>query len=443
MVEREQPDVLVLNEHKLSADLLDLEDPAPAAASASRQRSMAAFLVDKSKAAPGPARGPDPEPAAVAVPAESAGARPSQDDAATALPAQRAKSPQIGKLGRVQAAAAKSSASATSKPKKGTQRFSAREIFGPGVFAHETWACSTAKKGYAGVALFSKTVPLKAQAGIGHPELDAEGRAVVAEWEGLAVVGVYVPNSGQTLTRLGYRTELWDPQFRALLQRLERERGRVLVVGDMNVALRDFDVYDAKRMRNKTAGFCDAERSNFASLIAPRGVVFGPPPARATAASDGSAAAATFGSATARPVGTEGTALLSPRGNEEAASEPGIFGSVESGAVAGALTETAPTVTVVSPPAAAAVSAPAASTRDSLAPPPASSPASLATEIAQSVPGLGFVDTWAQRPENLSVAEWSFFSMRFGMRPKNKGWRIDYALASERLWPSVVSGGMA
>jgi exodeoxyribonuclease III len=126
------------------------------------------------------------------------------------------------------------------------------------------------KKGYAGVALFSRAPPLRAHRGVGGaPAHDAAGRLVAATFAFGTVACVYAPNSGAKLERLDYRTREWDAALRARLADLARDApgGRLLVVGDFNVALSDADVAGFKEYRNKIAGFCDGERDNFATLL--------------------------------------------------------------------------------------------------------------------------------------------------------------------------------
>lgn len=50
------------------------------------------------------------------------------------------------------------------------------------------------------------------------------------------VVTLYVPNSGQKLERLPYRTKEWDVALRAYVETLESEGKPVVVNGDLNVA---------------------------------------------------------------------------------------------------------------------------------------------------------------------------------------------------------------
>uniref|UniRef100_A0A7S0K7L5 Endonuclease/exonuclease/phosphatase domain-containing protein n=1 Tax=Cafeteria roenbergensis TaxID=33653 RepID=A0A7S0K7L5_CAFRO len=379
----ELPDVLVLNETKLddslvappglpAAESMSDEHQAEAAAAAAAASgddgaAVEAAAATAAAAAAAPAKRQlslswDRKPKAAA--GDASAPAPAVAAAAAAAPVSGSASAPAGKT--------PSRKGRTAKPKP-DERFNAHRLFGPDLFAHEVWACTTSRKGYAGVAAFSRTPPIASSTGLGEAELDEEGRVVTLEWEGLAVVGCYTPNSGQTLGRLDFRTTRWDPAFRAHLATLERRRGRVLVVGDLNVAFRDYDVYDPKRMRNKAAGFCDAERANFAAMIAPRSGGDG----KQTSPSSAAAAASTA-----------------------AAAEP------------------APT-------------AAAAATSDLV------DPLTLATDISPSAPGMGFTDTWLSQPGNARAAQWSFFSARADMRSKNKGWRLDYALASERLQPLV------
>ncbi|MFD0795949.1 exodeoxyribonuclease III [Maribacter chungangensis] len=51
---------------------------------------------------------------------------------------------------------------------------------------------------------------------------------------------------------------------------------------------------------------------------------------------------------------------------------------------------------------------------------------------------VGLVDTYRAKHPN-TFDKYTFWSMRGGARSRNVGWRIDYFLVSESLWPNVVS----
>lgn len=61
---------------------------------------------------------------------------------------------------------------------------------------YKKYWCNSKKKGYAGVALFSKTPPLSVEMGIEDEEHDEEGRCITAEYDKFYVVSVYVTNAG-------------------------------------------------------------------------------------------------------------------------------------------------------------------------------------------------------------------------------------------------------
>ena len=76
------------------------------------------------------------------------------------------------------------------------------------------------------------------------------------------IVAVYVPNSGEGLNRLKYRTEEWDKDFETHLHTLISRNKTVIVAGDLNVAHFEIDVYDTKG-KEKVAGYTPQERESF------------------------------------------------------------------------------------------------------------------------------------------------------------------------------------
>ena len=128
---------------------------------------------------------------------------------------------------------------------------------------YEYWN-SAEKKGYSGVALFSKTEPQNVTYGLGIDEHDHEGRVITADYGDFYLVTVYTPNSQDELKRLDYRMH-WEDDFRAYLQKLDTEKP-VIICGDMNVAHREIDLKNPKTNR-RNAGFTDEERSKMTELL--------------------------------------------------------------------------------------------------------------------------------------------------------------------------------
>ncbi|MCG8311244.1 MAG: exodeoxyribonuclease III [Cytophagales bacterium] len=120
---------------------------------------------------------------------------------------------------------------------------------------------SKARKGYSGTAILSRTEPMGVSYDMGVGEHDQEGRIIAAEYEGYYIVTVYVPNSGNELVRLDYRT-LWDKDFLNYLKDLEKNKP-VIVCGDFNVAHEPIDIARPKANYNKTAGYTQKEIDGF------------------------------------------------------------------------------------------------------------------------------------------------------------------------------------
>ncbi len=129
---------------------------------------------------------------------------------------------------------------------------------------HQYWNYAE-KKGYSGVAVFTKEEPLRVAYGIGVVEHDHEGRVITLEFPDFYHVTVYTPNSQQENARLGYRIE-WEDAFRAYLCGLDAVKP-VIVCGDLNVAHQEIDLKNPSSNR-RSAGFTDEERGKFTELLA-------------------------------------------------------------------------------------------------------------------------------------------------------------------------------
>ncbi len=134
-------------------------------------------------------------------------------------------------------------------------------------YEHHFWN-SAERKGYAGVAVFSKIKPLSVKYGIGN-EADMEGRVITLEFEDYFLVTVYTPNSKRELERLDFRHKEWDKDFLNHVNKLPKP---TIFCGDLNVAHTEMDL--ANPASNKTTltkpgncGFTDKEREGFDNII--------------------------------------------------------------------------------------------------------------------------------------------------------------------------------
>lgn len=128
---------------------------------------------------------------------------------------------------------------------------------------HQYWNYAE-KKGYSGVAIFSKVEPISVSYGLGIEEHDKEGRVITLEFDKFYFITVYTPNSQTELARLGYRMT-WEDAFREYIVDLDKKKP-VILCGDLNVAHNEIDLKNPKSNR-KNAGFSDEEREKMTKLL--------------------------------------------------------------------------------------------------------------------------------------------------------------------------------
>ena len=120
------------------------------------------------------------------------------------------------------------------------------------------------KKGYSGVAIFTKEKPLSVSYGLGIDEHDHEGRVITLEFDDYYVLTCYTPNSKSELARLDYRM-VWEDDFLKYVKKLD-EKKPVIYCGDLNVAHKEIDLKNPGSNR-KNAGFTDEEREKMSIAL--------------------------------------------------------------------------------------------------------------------------------------------------------------------------------
>lgn len=120
------------------------------------------------------------------------------------------------------------------------------------------------KKGYSGVAIFTKEKPLNVSYGLGIEKHDQEGRVITLEFEDYYFLTCYTPNSQNELARLDYRME-WEDAFLAYIKDLSSKKP-LIYCGDLNVAFAEIDLKNPKANR-KNAGFTDEEREKMGVVL--------------------------------------------------------------------------------------------------------------------------------------------------------------------------------
>jgi len=129
---------------------------------------------------------------------------------------------------------------------------------------HSYWTNSKERKGYSGVAVFTKEEPLSVHYGMKDEKYDNEGRLITLEFPTFYFVGAYVPNSGEGLKRLDFRLG-FERDLREYLSSLDKIKP-VIYTGDLNVAHEEIDIKNPST-NHKNAGFTDEERAEFGKLL--------------------------------------------------------------------------------------------------------------------------------------------------------------------------------
>jgi len=123
---------------------------------------------------------------------------------------------------------------------------------------HSYWSIAE-KKGYSGVATYTRPEPQAVQTTFGSSALDTEGRVVHTEYPDFHLFNVYFPNSGMGPERLAHKLTFYD-DFLGLTERLRQAGKGVIVCGDVNTAHTELDIARPKE-NEKTAGFLPEERA--------------------------------------------------------------------------------------------------------------------------------------------------------------------------------------
>ena len=117
---------------------------------------------------------------------------------------------------------------------------------------------SAQKKGYSGVAIFSKSKPNKVVYGSGIDHMDYEGRILRLDFDQVSVMSLYPP-SGTNPERLDYKFQFMY-EFQTYIDQLKKEIPNLIICGDYNICHQPIDIHDPIRNKN-VSGFLTEERA--------------------------------------------------------------------------------------------------------------------------------------------------------------------------------------
>lgn len=129
-----------------------------------------------------------------------------------------------------------------------------------------SYFCCAQKKGYSGVAIYTKEKPISVMRGIGVEKFDSEGRILIAEFENFTLLNIYFPNGQKDEDRLSYKMEFYD-KLLDYCENLRKIGKKLIICGDYNTAHNVIDLKNPKA-NEKSSGFLPIERAWMDKFIA-------------------------------------------------------------------------------------------------------------------------------------------------------------------------------
>ena len=124
---------------------------------------------------------------------------------------------------------------------------------------------SAQKKGYSGVAIFSKIEPKHVEIGCGIEKYDFEGRVIRLDFDHVSVMSVYMPSGSSGDERQSFKME-WLADFQTYADQLRSKIPNLIIAGDYNICHREIDIHNPKGNAN-SSGFLPEERAWMENFI--------------------------------------------------------------------------------------------------------------------------------------------------------------------------------
>ena len=117
---------------------------------------------------------------------------------------------------------------------------------------------SAQKKGYSGVAVFTKVKPDHVKMGSGFETSDFEGRVIELQFGDIKLINAYFPSGTSGEERQTYKYQ-WLREFHTYLENIKKTNAKVILCGDYNIAHKEIDIHDPKGNK-KSSGFLPEEK---------------------------------------------------------------------------------------------------------------------------------------------------------------------------------------
>lgn len=130
---------------------------------------------------------------------------------------------------------------------------------------YDSWWQPAEKKGYSGVAVFSRIKPKHIEYGCGIEAYDREGRVIRVDFESFSVLNVYMPSGSSGDERQAFKYQ-WLDDFQMYINELRTSVPNLVICGDYNICHQPIDIHNPKSNAN-TSGFLPEERAWMSSFF--------------------------------------------------------------------------------------------------------------------------------------------------------------------------------
>lgn len=122
---------------------------------------------------------------------------------------------------------------------------------------HHHWA-SAQKKGYSGVATFSKVAPKSVEVGMGNEKYDSEGRVLITHFEDFTLINSYFPSGSSGEDRHAFKMEYLN-DLQPWVDAYKKAHPKIILVGDYNIVHTEKDIHNPTR-KDQPSGYRPEER---------------------------------------------------------------------------------------------------------------------------------------------------------------------------------------
>jgi exodeoxyribonuclease-3 len=127
------------------------------------------------------------------------------------------------------------------------------------------FASCSSKKGYSGVATYSRVQPSEIQIGLKNDKFDREGRTLIHHYPDFTLYNIYFPNGKASSERLAYKMEYYAYLLEHLKEVLKVNKN-IVICGDVNTAHHEIDLARPKE-NEQISGFLSQERAWIDQLL--------------------------------------------------------------------------------------------------------------------------------------------------------------------------------